>query len=99
MCIRDRGNTKTEGYWDKLSLRTLSEDLYDQQRRLTSEAIKFAQENATPLDTDMLSSWFEANEKQLDRFNRFIVDIKSSDHIELPMLTVALKRIQAICGN
>lgn len=85
-----------EGYWDRLSLRMLTEDMYDQQMRLTAEVIKHNCNDVFCLTA--VANWCEANNKEISRYDQFVNDLKSSEHIDSAMLVVAAKRVEAICA-
>ena len=84
-------------YWQRLATKTLMDGLFDQQRRLTAEAIKSFCKNDT---CDMaMENWLKNNAKQLDRYGSFISDLKKSNEvITQPMVLVAIKRIEALCA-
>lgn len=89
-------DTPQDGYWDRLSVRTLTNDLYDQQTRLTAEVIK---NNCNDkICHTSVADWCEINEKDILRYDSFISDLKSADHIDFSMLVVAVKRVEAICS-
>ena len=86
----------TESYWQRLSHKTLVDDLFDEQRRLTAAAIKFfCTDDVCELALD---NWVKANTKQIARYDQFIEDLKGNETITSPMLLVTVKRIEAICS-
>ncbi|AIL65445.1 NAD-specific glutamate dehydrogenase [Rickettsiales bacterium Ac37b] len=82
----------TESYWGRLSLKSLKDDLYDRQRRLTSLVIEFMTNNKS----DPIKQWSQKNEVQIELYDNFINDLISQDHIDLSMLIVAVKRSEAL---
>ena len=92
VCI-DKTNVDT--YWEKLSLKSLKDDLYDQQRNLTAEVVKYVNQDAQ----DPLITWSKANQLQIDRYDNFINDLNSHDQIDSPMLIVAAKRVSSLVNN
>ncbi|MFV9876217.1 MAG: NAD-glutamate dehydrogenase [Rickettsiales endosymbiont of Dermacentor nuttalli] len=82
----------TESYWDRLSLKSLKDDLYDRQRRLTSLVIEFMTNNKS----DPIKQWAQKNEMQIELYDNFINDLISQDTIDLSMLIVAAKRSEAL---
>ncbi len=80
-------------YWQKLSLRTLKEDLYVQQRNLTSKLMKFKKNTGCE---DPIKNWRLENEKHVKHFEEFIKDLKSLDEIDFSMIIVAAKRLERL---
>jgi len=75
-------------HWERLALQALVGDVYDEQRRLTINAL--AQGKSEP------QAWAERNREHIVRIHSFIDDLKTGDTIDLPRLTVALKHIRAL---
>jgi glutamate dehydrogenase len=76
-----------DSYWEKLSLKSLKDDLYDQQRKLTAEIIKYIKHASDPI-----SQWSKDNHKQIERYDSFIKDLLRMESIDSSMLVVAAKR-------
>lgn len=89
--------SEENSYWQKLSSRTIIDDLYEQQKRLTNEVIKILSLNKENADT--VKIWAEGNNDEIGRYNHFIEEIKSQDGISLPMLMVGAKKVKEICSN
>lgn len=84
-------------YWDRLSQKTLIDDLYDQQRRLAAEVIKL---NCDGTQCDVaMENWLQVNEKEVVRYDAFVKDMKARDNISFPMLVVGVKRVESICPH
>lgn len=86
-----------DSYWQRLSRKTLIDGLFDQQRRLTAEAIKtFCQDDTCDLALD---NWEKNNSKELSRYDGFIQDLKKgTENLTQPMILVAAKRIEGLCA-
>ena len=82
------------GHWDRLAMKALIASLYDAQRRGTLAVIA-GMKKGEKADA-ALARWWEANEKGIQRFERLIRDLKSSDTRNLATLVVALQSILAI---
>jgi len=85
-----------ENYWDRLATKTVIDDLFTQQQRLTATVLKTLCEG----DDCSLSveRWQEHHQAELDRYFRFLDDLKSMDHIDLSMLVVGLRQVESICS-
>lgn len=79
-----------ENYWQRLSLQTLLEDMFDQHRRLAAEIVK---------EGSNLEEWCTDHEKQVARYDEFLALLKSQDAPEFAMLVVAAKRLDALIGG
>lgn len=87
-------NLVSDGYWNKLSIQALSEDLNIQLTRLALDVISNYHNNDKC--DGAVNQWLEDNNKQIDRFRSFIDDLKSLDNIDFSMLMVAIKRVESI---
>jgi glutamate dehydrogenase len=81
-------------YWQRISAKTLVDDIYDQQKRLTVEVIKhIGKDNKCHV---ALEEWVEKNYAQIARFDSFIADIKAQDEPDFSMIVVALRKVKDI---
>jgi glutamate dehydrogenase len=78
-------------YWNRMLIKTIKDDIYDQQRRLTSQVIK-SSENINK----SLSEWVKANEKRVGIFDQFINSIKSDAEFDANKLVVVNKQIETL---
>lgn len=84
---------KTEDRWDRLSLRSVREDLADQQRELTRVVLESA---GTSAPEDALDAWLKAGKTKLIRADRLISDLKSSGTATLSKLSFAVRHMRSI---
>jgi glutamate dehydrogenase len=78
-------------YWERLSLKSLKDDLYDQQRALTLDIIE-----KVGINNNSINQWCEANEKRINAFDLFIKDLSIIESLDFSMLVVATKRINLL---
>ncbi len=83
----------SDSYWNRLSIRTLVQGLFDQQRRLTAEVLAACRNE---LCAGTLDAWCKANCHELSRYDQFIQELKKQESVDLPMLTVAIRRVEGI---
>ena len=83
-----------ESYWDNLSQKTLINNFYDQQRRLTAEVTKVACKD--DVCTGAIDAWEKTHHKELERYDIFIDDLKSQEKVTDSMLVIAAKRVEGI---
>ncbi len=82
------------GHWDRLAMKALIASLYDAQRRGTLAVIA-GMKKGEKADA-ALERWWSAQEKGIQRYERLIRDLKSSDTRNLATLVVALQSILVI---
>ena len=87
---------KSDAYWDRLASKSIVRELYIQQRRLTTKVL----DSASSGEGRNLSveQWYQSQQKELDRYYRFVEDLKSQEAIDISMLTVALRHVESICS-
>ena len=77
----------TESYWQRLSLQSLKDDMYDKQRRLIKMVI----------DDNMLENldvWFKNQETNSLIFNNFVEQLKIQENIDISMIILANKKLE-----
>lgn len=77
-----------DSYWNRLSIQSLKDDLYDKQRRLLTKIIKGSKEK---IDLD---SWINKNKQYSDIFIDFVTIIKLQENINLNMIILANKKFE-----
>jgi glutamate dehydrogenase len=88
---------QTPDYWNQLAINSLIRELYLQQRRLTAQVVQH--QSAQDDCAGAISQWQEAHQKHISRYQQFVEDLKGQEHIELPMLIVALRNIESIAAQ
>lgn len=77
----------TESYWQRLSLQSLKDDMYDKQRRLIKMVI-----DDNKLEN--LDSWFNNNEENSQIFNNFVEHLKLQENVDISMIILANKKLE-----
>ena len=80
----------SNSYWDKLSIKSLKDDLYDKQRRVLQKVIDFKPGEAN------LEKWLEYHDKYVTIFINFIAELKLQDNIDLNMMILANKQFEML---
>lgn len=80
----------TGSYWNRMSIQSLKDDLYDKQLRILGKVLEEDQE-ATDLD-----SWVQNHEKHVGNFMDFMHKIKQTNNVELNMLFIANKQFEML---
>lgn len=77
-----------ESYWNRLSIQSLKDDLYDKQRRLVAAIVLSNKKNA------ILKSWIKMNMSHAGIFIDFINQMKMQEAINLNMIILANKKLE-----
>ncbi len=77
----------TESYWQRLSLQSLKDDLYDKQRRIIKVIAKSKM-------LDSLEEWFVKKEHHSQIFNNFVENLKQLETIDISMIILANKKLE-----
>ena len=77
-----------DSYWNRLSIQSLKDDLYDKQRRFITKIIK-RHENKVDL-----SNWINNNTQSASIFTNFVTELKSQETVNLNMLILANKKFE-----
>ena len=96
--LRSRVNAASvNNYWEKLSLKTISEDLYKYQMKLTKQMVKFSSKNKNSgLTKISLDEWIQNHSFMVQRYDSFIAELKEQPNLDLSMFVVALNRVKAL---
>jgi glutamate dehydrogenase len=89
--------TSVDNYWQKLSYKTILEDLYNYQMRIAKQVVNFSCSNkdACPAYSS-LDYWIENNSFMVRRYDDFIAELKEQPSPDLSMFVVALNRIRVL---
>jgi glutamate dehydrogenase len=97
--LRSRvSSINVDTYWKKLSLKTILEDLYYYQMKLTKQIVDFSclDKDSCPAEAS-LDYWIKNNNVIAQRYDSFISELKEEQfNIDLPMFVVALNRVKAL---
>ncbi len=81
-----------DSHWERVAIYSALNQLSDQQRRLTAQSLEIAADNAEAA----VAAWSEKNTHALERYFRFIEDIRLHDSLSFPVLLVALRHVGAL---
>ena len=76
-------NYKHSGYWQKMLVKSIKDDLSVQHRKMTIAIIK---------QGDGLLRWVSKNAAKLDALDNFIRSVKAMDNIDYAQLIIAVKQ-------
>ena len=93
---RCANQSQTEGYWDRLAVKSISREFYIQQRRLTAKVIESFCKDDTCVQS--IDRWYEDNQRELTRYEHFINELKALEMVDTSMLIVALRNVEGVCS-
>jgi glutamate dehydrogenase len=82
-------------YWKRMLIKTIKDDIYDNQRRLAAKIIT----SADSISNKSIDEWVKANAKKVEIFDNFINSIKSIIEIDSDKLVVATKQIDILTNK
>lgn len=82
----------TDNYWDRLAAKSIITDFFTQQRRLTALVCEYL--CTDDMCSDAVTVWKESEQDAINRFMAFIQELKSHEHVDFPMLAVALHNME-----
>ncbi len=86
-----------ETHWQTLAQGALRDDLYSEQRELTTEVLKPGTEDTEDKDADtLIDAWLEENASAVERANAILSDLKEAETLDIAMLSVALREIRTL---
>lgn len=84
----------SDNYWQRMSLKTITAELFDQQAALTAEVIKeLCKDNVC---SDAVESWFSSNTAKVERYLGVVNDFKNQEEIGESMFVIALSKLKAL---
>ncbi len=87
----------SDNYWQRISSKTVTEDLYNYQMKITNTVAYYNCKNNNSCNTEKaLDNWIESEDFLIKRYDRFIDDFKSQVKPDISMFIVALNRIKAL---
>jgi glutamate dehydrogenase len=96
--LRDQiAKLPADTHWQTLAQGALRDDLYSEQRELTTEVLKRDAEDRGADDGDaetLIEAWLAHNRSSVDRTRAILSDLKEAETLDIAMLSVALREIR-----
>lgn len=83
-------------HWQKLSSKTILEDIYSYQMRLAKSIAEFSLNCNDKSVENLINSYTNKNNFLMERFDNFIAELKNEPNPDLAMFIVALNRIKPL---
>ncbi len=85
-----------EDHWQKLSSKTILEDLYSYQMKIAKQVVEFSCEDKTLCEVNSLDKWVKNADFLVERFDNFILELKNNPNHDLSVFIVALNRLKPL---
>jgi glutamate dehydrogenase len=82
--------------WQKLSSKTILEDLYSYQMKLAKAIAEYGVKNHYNSTKDLIDNFVNNSKFLTERFDNFILELKNENNPDLAMFVVALNRIKPL---
>ncbi len=93
--LRSRAHGFTvDSPWDKIAIKGIITDLFDEQRRLSLSVIENMCKDDVCAAT--VEDWYAMHKQPIDRYLGMIDELRSSDMHDISMLFVALKQVRMV---
>ena len=88
--------THDNNYWQKLSGKTILEDLYSYQMRIAKSIVDTSCIDKALCESDSMENWIEKVSFLVERFDNFVADLKSQPNPDMSVFVVALNRLKPL---
>jgi glutamate dehydrogenase len=88
-----------ENDWQRLSVKTILEDLYFFQMKIAKEIVNFSCNEREVCDIDSVAAWIDKMQFSVERFDSFITELKSQANPDLSIFVVSLNRLKSLVNE
>ncbi len=85
-----------ENYWQKLSSKSVLDELYFYQMMIAKNVVECGCENKDSCKIDSVDSWISSAKFAVDRYDNFISDLELQPNPDLSVFVVALNRLKPL---
>ena len=89
-------NLNVDSNWQKLSSKTILEDLYSYQMKIAKQIVEFSCNEKDICEVNSVNNWINTVGFLVERFDNFIADVKSHPNPDLSVFIVALNRLKPL---
>ena len=89
-------NMAYDNHWQKLSCKTILEDLYSYQMKVAKSIVDFSCDDKTLCEVDSIENWTKTMSFLVDRYDSFIADLKTQTNPDVSVFVVALNRLKPL---
>ena len=85
-----------DNQWQRLSSKTILEDLYSYQMRIAKAIVDFSCNDSKVWESASIEAWIESVDFLVQRFDDFISNLKSNSNPDISVFVVALNRLKPL---
>ena len=85
-----------DNQWQRLSSKTILEDLYSYQMRIAKAIVDFSCNDSKVCESASIEAWIESVDFLVQRFDDFISNLKSNSNPDISVFVVALNRLKPL---
>ena len=89
-------NIAFENYYQELSIKTITEDLYNIQMHLAKKIVDFSCHDSDFCEMTAIDSWIKSNPELMVRFDNFISDLKLQPTNDISLFVIVLNRFKSL---
>lgn len=89
-------NLTFNDHWQKLSSKTILEDLYSYQMKIAKQVVDFSCEDKNLCEVNSVENWIKTVDFLVERFDNFASDLKTYPNHDLSVFIVALNRLKPL---
>ncbi|MBM5782252.1 MAG: NAD-glutamate dehydrogenase, partial [Pelagibacterales bacterium] len=97
--LRSRVSNMTfENQWQRLSSKTILEDIYTYQMKISKLVVEFNHGKKDICENKSIENWVESVSFLVERFDNFISELKMNPNPDISVFVVALNRLKPLVG-
>ncbi len=85
-----------ENYYQELSIKTITEDLFNIQMHLAKKIVDFSCHKSDFCEISAINSWIDNNPELITRFDNFISELKMQPNNDISLFVIALNRFKSL---
>ena len=93
---RTTSRMPTDSYWDRLAAQSMILQLFDQQRRLTSDVLDKG--DVRDQFATAAEAWAESHKAEVGRYLQFIEELRAKGSLDFPRLVIAARHVESLGG-
>ncbi|MBM3579892.1 MAG: NAD-glutamate dehydrogenase [Alphaproteobacteria bacterium] len=91
-------NIATDSHWQRLASKTILEDIYSYQMRIAKRVLEFNCDDKKLCEVKSVEKWVKNADFLAERFDNFILDLRTQTNPDLAVFVVALNRLKPLVG-
>lgn len=89
-------NITADSHWQRLASKTILEDIYSYQMRIAKRVVEFSCDDKKLCEVNSVEKWVKSADFLVERFDNFILDLRTQTNPDLAVFVVALNRLKPL---